>query len=189
MLTQLRPAIVLTLTLTAVTGLLYPLAMTGLGQAFFASQANSSQIRRGDNVVGSRLIGQNFTRDVYFWPRPSATSPDPYNAAASSGSNLGPTSAVLVDRVKGLLEALGASGAIAAIPADAVTSSGSGLDPDISVDYAMLQVARVARARGLAPEEVSQQVKANTRQAAFGIFGEVGVNVLALNLALDDLKK
>lgn len=189
MLNQLRPAIVLTLILTVITGLLYPLAVTGLGQTLFAAQANSSQIKRGDVVIGSSLIGQNFTSDIYFWPRLSATGPDPYNAGASSGSNLGPTSAALVDRVKGSVEALKASGATAAIPADAVTSSGSGLDPDISVDYAMLQVARVAKARGLSPEQVSQQVKANTRQAVLGIFGEVGVNVLALNLALDDLKK
>lgn len=189
MLTQIRPAIVLTLILTVVTGLLYPLAMTGLGQTLFAAEANSSQIKRGNVVVGSSLIGQNFTSDVYFWPRLSATSPDPYNAAASSGSNLGPTSAVLVERVKGSVDALKASGDTKPVPADAVTSSGSGLDPDISVDYAMLQVARVAQARGLAPEVVSQQVKANTRQPVLGIFGEVGVNVLALNLALDDLKK
>ncbi|MHC1549753.1 potassium-transporting ATPase subunit KdpC [Phyllobacterium sp. K27] len=189
MLTQLRPAIVLTLILTIATGLLYPLAMTGIGQTLFAAQANSSQIKRGDVVVGSTLIGQNFTSDIYFWPRPSATGPDPYNAAASSGSNLGPTSAELVDRVKNSVESLKASGVTAAIPADAVTSSASGLDPDISVDYAMLQVTRVAHARGLSPEVVSQQVKANTRQAILGIFGEVRVNVLALNLALDDLKK
>lgn len=189
MLTQIRPAIVLTLVLTVVTGLFYPLAMTGLGQTFFAAQANSSQIKRSGIIVGSSLIGQNFTSDIYFWPRPSATGPDPYNAAASSGSNLGPTSAALVDRVKGSVDALKSSGAASAIPADAVTSSGSGLDPDISVDYAMLQVARVAKARGLPGEQVSQQVKANTRQAVLGIFGEVGVNVLALNLALDNLTK
>ncbi len=189
MLNQLRPAIVLTLSLTVVTGLLYPLGITGLGQTLLATQANSSQIKRGDVIVGSSLIGQNFTSDKYFWPRLSATSPDPYNAAGSSGSNLGPTSAALVERVKGSVESLKTAGATVAIPADAVTSSASGLDPDISVDYAMLQVGRVAQARGLSPEEVSQQVKANTRQAVLGIFGEVGVNVLALNLALDDLKK
>lgn len=189
MLTQIRSAIVLTLILTVVTGLLYPLAMTGIGQTLFAAQANSSQIKRGDTIVGSSLIGQNFTSDIYFWPRLSATGPDPYNAAASTGSNLGPTSAALVDRVKNSVASLKVSGVTTAIPADAVTSSASGLDPDISVDYAMLQVARVAKARGLSPEQVSQQIKANTRQAVLGIFGEVGVNVLALNLALDDLKK
>lgn len=189
MLNQIRSAIVLTLILTVVTGLLYPLTMTGIGQTLFATQANSSQIKRGDTIVGSSLIGQNFTSDIYFWPRPSATSPDPYNAAASSGSNLGPTSAALVERVKTSVESFKAAGVTTAVPADAVTSSASGIDPDISVDYAMLQVARVAQARSLDPEAVSQQVKANTRQAVLGIFGEVGVNVLALNLALDDLKK
>jgi potassium-transporting ATPase KdpC subunit len=189
MLTQIRSAIVLTLLLVVVTGLLYPLAMTGIGQTLFAAQANSSQVKRGDVIVGSSLIGQNFTSDIYFWPRPSATGPDSYNAAASSGSNLGSTSAALVDRVRKSVESFKTAGVTIAIPADAVTSSASGIDPDISVDYAMLQVARVAKARGLAPEAVSQQVKANTRQAVLGIFGEVGVNVLALNLALDDLKK
>ncbi|QND54070.1 potassium-transporting ATPase subunit KdpC [Phyllobacterium sp. 628] len=189
MLAQLRPAIVLTLILTAVTGLLYPLAITGVGQTLFSAQANSSQVMRGDVVVGSSLIGQNFTKDIYFWPRPSATSPDAYNAGSSSGSNLGPTSQVLVDRVKASVDALKAGGATGLLPADAVTTSASGLDPDISSDYAKLQIERVAKARALPAETISALVAANTRHPVLGIFGETGVNVLALNMALDDVKK
>ncbi|MBA8877739.1 potassium-transporting ATPase subunit KdpC [Phyllobacterium myrsinacearum] len=189
MFAQIRPAIVLTLILTVVTGLLYPLAITGLGQTLFAAQANSSQVKRGDVVVGSSLIGQNFTKDIYFWPRPSATSPDAYNAGSSSGSNLGPTSQVLVDRVKASVDALKAGGAAGPVPADAVTTSASGLDPDISPDYAKLQIDRVAKARALPADAISALVTANTRHPVLGIFGEAGVNVLALNMALDDLKK
>ena len=181
MLDQIRPAIVLTLLLSVVTGLLYPLAITGAAQAAFPAQANGSRIERNGVLVGSDLIGQNFTEPGYFWPRPSATGPEPYNAAASSGSNIGPTGKALIERTAASIAALGGT----AIPADAVTTSGSGLDPHITPRYAALQVARVAEARAVDPAFVSQLVADVTESPVLGIFGEPRVNVLRLNLALD----
>ena len=181
MLNQLRPAIVLTVLLSAVTGLAYPLAVTGVAQAAFPTQANGSRIERDGVLVGSDLIGQNFSRPGYFWPRPSATGPDPYNAAASSGSNIGPTGKALVERVAASVDALGDG----PVPADAVTTSGSGLDPHITPQYAAVQIARVAEARGLDPAALRQIVADVTEGPALAIFGEPRVNVLRLNLALD----
>ncbi len=187
MLSQLRPAIVLTIILTLLTGLIYPLVVTGIAQLAFPGQANSSQIVRNTIVVGSSLIGQNFTAPKYFWSRPSATSPDPYTANASSGSNLGPTSQPLVDRVKASVAALKATGIAGPLPEDAVTTSGSGLDPDISPAYAQLQIARVSTTRSLPVDRVTGLVNQQTKAPILGIFGEPSVNVLALNLALDAL--
>ena len=182
MLNQLRPAIVLTVLLSAVTGLAYPLAITGAAQAAFPAQANGSQITRDGALVGSDLIGQSFTQPGYFWPRPSATGPDAYNAGASSGSNIGPTGKALVDRVAGAVAGMGGG----PVPADAVTTSGSGLDPHISPAYAALQVMRVAEARGVEPTVVAAAIAAVTEEPVWGIFGEPRVNVLRLNLALDE---
>ena len=182
MLNQLRPAIVLTMLLSAVTGLAYPLAITGAAQAAFPAQANGSRIERDGVLIGSELIGQNFSQPGYFWPRPSTTGPDPYNAAASSGSNIGPTGKALVERVAGAVEAMGGG----LVPADGVTTSGSGLDPHISPSFAALQVARVAAARGVDPALVAQTLAAVTELPVWGIFGEPRVNVLRLNLALDE---
>ena len=196
MLQHLRPALVLLTLLTLVTGLAYPFALLGIAAAL-PGPANGSLVRKGDVIVGSSLIGQNFTKDTYFHSRPSATSATdpndatktidaPYNADNSSGSNLGPTSAKLVDRVKGDIEALRkGDGLTAPVPADAVTTSGSGLDPDISPAYAKVQVARVAKARNVPEAQVAALVEANTAGRLFGILGEPRVNVLALNLALD----
>lgn len=184
MLAQLRPAIVLTIIMTLLLGLAYPLAITGIAGAVFPNQAKGSQIERDGVVIGSSLIGQNFATDVYFWPRPSATGPDPYNAGASTGSNYGPTSAALIERTKASVNALGAT---TPVPADAVTASGSGLDPDISPAFAALQVERVAAARGIDAAQVTALVEAGTGHPFLGIFGEPRVNVLALNLALDGL--
>jgi len=198
MIAHLRPALVMIVAFTLLTGLAYPLAITGIAQLAMTVPANGSLLMRGDKVVGSRLVGQNFTGDKYFHPRPSATSETdpndaaktvdaPYNAASSSGSNLGPISQKLIDRVKGDVEALRKEGVSGPIPVDAVTTSGSGLDPDISVETALLQVARVATARQLPQARVRTLVEAQTRDRALGIFGEPRVNVLAINLALDDL--
>ncbi|MGB3335859.1 MAG: potassium-transporting ATPase subunit KdpC [Devosia sp.] len=181
MLSQLRPAIVLTVLLSGVTGLAYPLAITGVAQAAFPAQANGSRIEVNGATVGSDLIGQNFAQPGYFWPRPSATGPEAYNAAASTGSNIGPTGKAVIERVAGSVEALGGG----SVPADAVTTSGSGLDPHISPDYVALQVMRVAKARGLDPAVVSRLVADVTEAPALAIFGEPRVNVLRLNLALD----
>jgi len=181
MLNQLRPAITLTAIFTLLLGLVYPVAVTGIGQAVFAAQANGSRVERDGVVIGSELIGQNFTRDEYFWPRPSATGPDPYNAAASSGSNIGPTGAALVERVAGAV-AGGSS-----VPADAVTTSGSGLDPHITPQNAAVQVNRVAVARGVEMSKVQAILDNVTEQPLMGIFGEPRVNVLRLNLALDEV--
>jgi K+-transporting ATPase ATPase C chain len=181
MLNQIRPAIVLTLLFTLLTGLAYPLAMTGIGQAAFPVQANGSRIERDGIVVGSALIGQNFARSDYFWARPSATGPEPYNAGASTGSNFGPTDKRLIERIG---TAVAGS---AAIPADAVTTSASGLDPHISPENARLQVERVAKARGLEAGQVAEVLKRMTEGPMLGIFGEPRVNVLALNLALDQV--
>ena len=182
MLNHLRPAIVLTVLLSAVTGLAYPLAITGAAQAAFPAQANGSQITRDGALVGSDLIGQAFTQPGYFWPRPSATGPDAYNAGASSGSNIGPTGKALVDRVDGAVAGMGGG----PVPADAVTTSGSGLDPHISPQYAAMQLARVATARGVEISAIESILGTVTEQPFLGIFGEPRVNVLRLNLALDE---
>jgi K+-transporting ATPase ATPase C chain len=182
--TYLRPAIVLTLGFILITGIAYPLAITGVAQIAFPAQANGSLVRDGDTVVGSALIGQNFAGERYFWPRPSAAGTG-YDAAASGGSNLGTTSAKLAERVKADVARLHASGIEGEIPGDAATASGSGLDPHISPDFAEAQVARVAKARGVDTAEVSALVARFTEGRLFGIVGEPRVNVLLLNRALD----
>ena len=183
----LRQAIVLLLLMTAITGVLYPLAVTGLAQLIFPGQANGSLVAKGGKPVGSALIGQSFSEPKYFWGRPSATAPNPYNASASSGSNLGPTNPALTEAVKQRIAALRAAdpGNDAPVPVDLVTASGSGLDPEISPAAAQYQLARVARARGLSPARVQALVNACTRGRQFGLLGEPRVNVLQLNLALD----
>src|SRR6185295_15698445 len=200
MLREIRPAIVLLLVLTAITGLAYPLAMTAIAGAIFPAQAQGSLIERDGKVVGSALIGQEFKDDKYFHGRLSATlAPDPndstktvpapYNAANSGGSNLGPTSKALADRIKEDVEKLKAENPSAAVPADLVTTSASGLDPDISPEGALFQVPRVAKARNLPEDRVRQLVAANTQGRFVGLLGEPCVNVLALNLALDAASK
>jgi potassium-transporting ATPase KdpC subunit len=196
---HLRPALVLLLLFTALTGLAYPLAVTGIGQALFPAQANGSLLTLDNRVIGSDLIGQAFMSDRYLWPRPSATSaPDPanptktvdapYNAAASTGSNLGPTSAKLAERLTQSSEAWKQSGFVLPIPGDAITTSGSGLDPHISPAYAQTQFGRIARARGLPEERVRQVIEATTEEPTLSIFGEPRVNVLQANQALDRLR-
>ena len=182
-----RPAITLMALFTLILGLGYPLAMTGIAQVAFATQANGSRILAGDKLVGSELIGQNFASDRYFWPRPSATADQPYNAGASSGTNLGPTSEKLKGMIQAEIERIKASG-VTNVSADAATYSGSGLDPHISPDYAMAQIARVAKARGLSEADVKMLVEARTDGRTYGIFGEPRVNVLGLNMALDAMK-
>jgi K+-transporting ATPase ATPase C chain len=186
---QIRPALTMLLILTVLTGLVYPLAVTGLAQLFFPEQANGSLIVHNGKVIGSKLIGQYFDRPEYFWSRPSATSPFPYNAAASSGSNLGPTNQALIEAVKARVAALRAAdpGNDSPIPVDLVTASGSGLDPHISPAAALYQLKRVARARGLDENQVKGLVARYTEGRQFGLLGERRVNVLQLNLALDAL--
>jgi len=185
MFSHLRPAIVLILIFILLTGLAYPLAITGIGRLAFPAQANGSLIRNGETIVGSSLIGQNFASDRYFWPRPSVTADTPYNAGASSGSNLGPTSADLVARVQADVERLTAAGVVGPVPTDGATASGSGLDPDISPEYASAQIRRVAAARGATEAEIAALVERFTEGRLLGIVGEPRVNVLRLNLALD----
>ena len=186
-----RPLITLCVVLTAITGIAYPLVVTGIGQGLFKSQANGSLIEQNGTVVGSALIGQQFDAPEYFWGRLSATSPQPYNAANSGGSNLGPTNSALQDEVKGRLAALKAADPTSTgpVPVDLVTSSGSGLDPEITPAAAQYQLNRVAKARGLPVDKVQELITTYTSGRQFGILGEARVNVLELNLALDALKK
>jgi len=187
---HLKPTVILLALLTVVTGLLYPLVVTVIAQGIFPQQANGSLLVRNGQVVGSALVGQPFDEVHYFWSRPSATAPYPYNAAASAGANLGPTNGRLRDDVAARVEALQTAdpGNVAPIPVDLVTASASGLDPHISVASAQYQIARVARARGLDEALVAQLVAQSTESRQFGILGEPRVNVLRLNLALDALQ-
>jgi K+-transporting ATPase ATPase C chain len=196
MLREIRPAIILVVVLTLITGLAYPLAMTAIAGAIFPKQAEGSLIEKDGKVVGSALIGQEFKDDKYFHGRPSATTapdpndstksvPAPYNAANSGGSNLGPTSKALVDRVTADVDKLMAENSSGSVPADLVTTSASGLDPDISPDGALFQVPRVAKARNVPEERIRELVTQNTQGRLGGLLGEPRVNVLALNLALD----
>jgi len=196
MLREIRPAIVLIIMLTLITGVAYPFAITGIAQVLFPYQAQGSLVERDGKVVGSALIGQEFTSEGYFHGRPSATTapdpndstktvPAPYNAANSGGSNLGPTNKSLIERVQGDIEKLKQENPSAQVPTDLVTTSGSGLDPHISPEAALFQVPRVAKARNLPENRVQQLVAENTSGRFAGLLGEPRVNVLALNLALD----
>ena len=187
MLSSLRAVIVSTVLLTVLTGLVYPVLILGLAHAFFPEQANGSLVRRDGKVIGSTLIGQNFDDTRYFWGRPSATVPTPYNAAASSGTNLAPSNPQLAKDVEARCTALGKAhgDSVAPIPLDLVTASGSGLDPDVTVAAMLYQVDRVAAARGLDPSAVRALVEQHVESPAFGFLGQHRVNVLAVNLALD----
>jgi K+-transporting ATPase ATPase C chain len=185
--TLIRPAVVLFAVLSVVTGVVYPLAVTGVARLAFPAQAGGSLVLKDGKPVGSSLVGQSFSDPRYFWSRPSVTGPMPYNGANSGGSNLGPSNPALVDAVKGRIAALKAADPDnpLAVPVDLVTASASGLDPHISAAAAHYQVARIAKARLLAPAAVQAIVDAHTEQRRFGMLGEPRVNVLALNLALD----
>jgi K+-transporting ATPase ATPase C chain len=198
MLRQIRPAIVVLVALTLITGLVYPLAMTGIAQVIFPYQAQGSLVEQNGKVVGSELIGQIFENDKYFHGRPSATTapdpkdptktvPAPYNAANSGGSNLGPSNKALIDRVQGDINKLKQENPSAAIPIDLVTTSASGLDPHISPEAALFQVPRIAKARNLPEDRIRQLVADQTEGRLFGLLGEPRVNVLKLNLALDQI--
>jgi len=198
MLRLIRPAIVVLVALTLITGLVYPLAMTGIAQVLFPRQAQGSLIERNGVVVGSELVGQVFESDKYFHGRPSATTapdpndstktvPAPYNAANSGGSNLGPSNKALVDRVQGDIDKLKQENPSASVPADLVTTSASGLDPHISPEAALFQVPRIAKARNLPEDRIRQLVADHTEGRFLGLLGEPRVNVLLLNLALDQL--
>src|ERR1700760_2452249 len=200
MLKEIRPAIILLVALTLITGLAYPLAMTALAGVMFPKQAQGSLIEKDGKVVGSALIGQEFSSEKYFHGRPSATTapdptdssktvPAPYNAANSGGSNLGPTSKALDDRIKEDVEKLKPENPSMPVPIDLVTTSASGLDPDISPEGALFQVPRVAKARGLPEDRIRQLVTEHTQDRLGGLLGEPRVNVLALNLALDAASK
>jgi potassium-transporting ATPase KdpC subunit len=185
-----RPTITLFLVLTAITGVVYPLVVTGIGQLMFPAEAAGSLVVQDGKAIGSRVIGQSFADPKNFWSRPSATSPQPYNALGSSGSNLGPLNPALTDAVKARVAALQAADPDnkAPIPVDLVTASASGLDPDISIAAASYQVARVARARGLKVETVQALINAHAHNRVMGWFGEPRINVLELNLALEALR-
>jgi K+-transporting ATPase ATPase C chain len=198
MLREIRPAIVVLLALTLITGLAYPLAMTGIAEVIFPNQAQGSLIESDGKVVGSELIGQVFTSDKYFHGRPSATTapdpndstktvPAPYNAANSGGSNLGPSNKALIDRVQGDIDTLKKENPSASVPIDLVTTSASGLDPDISPEAALFQVPRIAKVRNLPEDRVGQLVADHTEGRLLGLLGEPRVNVLLLNIALDKL--
>ncbi|MBS1228088.1 MAG: transporting ATPase, KdpC subunit [Proteobacteria bacterium] len=191
LLPMLRPALSLFVLLALVTGIVYPLAVTAIAKLAFADTAAGSLIVKDGKAVGSRLIGQNFADPKYFWGRPSATSPQPYNASASGGSNQGPLNPALLDAVKARIEALKTADPenTRPIPSDLVTASASGLDPHISPDAAHYQIERIARARQIAPSKVKAMVERNTEERQWGIFGEARVNVLELNLALDSVSR
>lgn len=186
----IRAAVVLFLILTAITGIAYPLLITGIAQVLFPGPANGSLLLRHGQPVGSSLIGQSFSDPKYFWSRPSATTPQPYNATASGGSNQGPLNPALIDAVTARMQALRAADPAnrAPIPVDLVTASASGLDPDISLAAADYQVARVARTRGLQPAAVQHLVDSHAQGTVLGFLGEPRVNVLELNLALEEMK-